>query len=243
MRAMHIEPELLSAYLDNEVGEEERRAIEAHLRTCAECRRELAELRWTTSLLSQLPEVREPRPFYVRRTDLEPARPRWQTWLVAWRPLFRVASYAGTAVVLVLLMLNVLTLNTSTTNAPMPTAMEEMEAQSAPMAEKAAEPAGEALITAEEESAAEEFAAPPPEEAAGAEMSSALTRTTTETMPAASADMAAVQPTPEKAPPAAPPMASKPLIAWPRLTLAALLFTLLAGILYRWSSRWEPPDR
>ncbi|GAP62464.1 hypothetical protein ARMA_0887 [Ardenticatena maritima] len=245
---MHINPETLSAYLDNEVSAEEREAIEAHLSACAECRRELDELRWTVSLMAQLPEVREPRPFYVRRADLEPARPRWQTWLAAWRPLFRVASYAGTAIVLLLLVLNVLSLATPMAEAPMPTAMEmqmDMQAESAP-AEKAAPPAGEAFITAEEESAAEASEESGIESMQAEEAPSALTRTITQTGAAgsaASADIAAASATPEAAPSAPPPTVEKPLLALPRLTLAALLFTLLAVILYQGSSRWAPPNR
>lgn len=244
---MHINPETLSAYLDNEVSAEEREAIEAHLSACAECRRELDELRWTVSLMAQLPEVREPRPFYVRRADLEPARPRWQTWLAAWRPLFRVASYAGTAIVLLLLVLNVLSLATPMAEAPMPTAMEmqmDMQAESAP-AEKAAPPAGEAFITAEE-SAAEASEESGIESMQAEEAPSALTRTITQTEAAgsaASADIAAASATPEAAPSAPPPTVEKPLLTLPRLTLAALLFTLLAVILYQGSSRWAPPNR
>jgi hypothetical protein len=38
----HLEPDLLSAYLDREVGLVEARAVEAHLSSCEPCRRRLA---------------------------------------------------------------------------------------------------------------------------------------------------------------------------------------------------------
>ncbi len=241
---MHIEPELLSAYLDNELSDEERRTIEAHVRTCAECRRELAELQWTASLLAQLPEVREPRPFYVRRTDLEPARPRWQTWLATWRPLFRVASYAGTVVVLFLLLLDVLMTNTPSMDVSMPTAM-EMETESAPVMEKAAEPAGEMAMPAEEERAVQALEAPSAAKSEEADMASTSVPThTAEPQVASSTDQTADRTPP---PHAVPPTRGVPgeqqlRLTVPRLTWLVLLLTLLTTILYLWSSRWEPHD-
>lgn len=47
----------LSAYLDGELPAPERRAVDAHLRGCATCRRDLAELTRVKSLLGALPEV------------------------------------------------------------------------------------------------------------------------------------------------------------------------------------------
>lgn len=52
--------DLLSDYLDNALPDVERGRVDAHLAECAECRRELAEVRWVTELLHAVPA--EPMP-------------------------------------------------------------------------------------------------------------------------------------------------------------------------------------
>jgi hypothetical protein len=42
---MHLSPEALAGYLDDDLPGEEQRQVELHLASCAECRDELAELR------------------------------------------------------------------------------------------------------------------------------------------------------------------------------------------------------
>ncbi len=49
--------ELLSAYLDAALAPQERREVEAHLLTCAECRQILADFQYFDTLLSQLPRI------------------------------------------------------------------------------------------------------------------------------------------------------------------------------------------
>lgn len=84
----------LSAYVDGEVSDRERRRIETHLASCEACRAELRALRWTVGLLQQTPPVKVPRLFVVREADLvqerQPARARaplrvtqWATAVVA----------------------------------------------------------------------------------------------------------------------------------------------------------------
>jgi anti-sigma factor RsiW len=58
-RSVHPEEDL-SAYVDGELGERARRAVETHLATCEACSALLRELQDTKSLLSELPRV-EPR--------------------------------------------------------------------------------------------------------------------------------------------------------------------------------------
>ena len=58
--------ELLSALLDDALSPAERQAIDAHLATCAECARELTELRETVALLERLPPVHAPAGFVDR---------------------------------------------------------------------------------------------------------------------------------------------------------------------------------
>lgn len=55
--------EQLSALLDNELGEQERAELEAHLLSCASCRAELESLRRTRDLVRALPQPALPRSF------------------------------------------------------------------------------------------------------------------------------------------------------------------------------------
>lgn len=69
----HDARDQLSALIDDALGAEERRAVEAHLATCAECRRELERLRSTVALLREVEPARAPVGFVDR--VLEAARP------------------------------------------------------------------------------------------------------------------------------------------------------------------------
>jgi hypothetical protein len=64
--------EQLSAYLDNEVDERERAALEQHLPTCEECRRALEELDQSRALLRALPMPALPRSFRLPETGAVP---------------------------------------------------------------------------------------------------------------------------------------------------------------------------
>ena len=64
--------ERLSAYLDNEVDEAERAALERHLPTCEECRAALEELRQTRALLRALPAPALSRSFFIPETGAVP---------------------------------------------------------------------------------------------------------------------------------------------------------------------------
>lgn len=55
--------ERLSAYLDGELGAEDRAALERHLPGCARCQAELADLRGVRALLRALPTPAAPRSF------------------------------------------------------------------------------------------------------------------------------------------------------------------------------------
>ena len=55
--------ELLSSYIDGEVTDAERARVEEHLATCDACREELESLRWTVSVLAEMPEVQTSRSF------------------------------------------------------------------------------------------------------------------------------------------------------------------------------------
>jgi len=69
----HDAREQLSALIDDALGAAERGAVEEHLATCAECRRELERLRGTVALLRAVEPARAPTGFVDR--VLEAARP------------------------------------------------------------------------------------------------------------------------------------------------------------------------
>ena len=69
----HDAREQLSALIDDALGAEERGAVEAHLATCADCRRELERLRGTVWLLRAVEPARAPLGFVDR--VLQAARP------------------------------------------------------------------------------------------------------------------------------------------------------------------------
>ncbi len=61
-----IDGKILSAYLDGELPEEERPAIQEHLALCAACRREAAYLTFVSEVLDSL-EGLEPSPYFAPR--------------------------------------------------------------------------------------------------------------------------------------------------------------------------------
>jgi len=69
----HDAREAFSALVDGALGADERAALDGHLATCAECRRELQRFRDTVALLRGAAPVRAPAGFVDR--ILEAARP------------------------------------------------------------------------------------------------------------------------------------------------------------------------
>jgi anti-sigma factor RsiW len=95
----------LSAYLDGELTMPEHRAVDVHLRGCATCRRDLAELRRVKTLLGALPEVEPPPGILadVRRAAAAPAGP---DPLLEWlRGAFRRPAVAAVAALMALLLI------------------------------------------------------------------------------------------------------------------------------------------
>src|SRR2546425_3920504 len=84
--------ELLSAYLDERVGADERARIVAHLDACESCRAHLESLRRTVALLHTAEPVRAPEGFRAQvraRIDAQPRRAprtlRLPRWIGSWR--------------------------------------------------------------------------------------------------------------------------------------------------------------
>lgn len=71
----HPEIDALNAYLDDALSGDERRDIDAHLASCAECRQELAELRAVVTLLHGLPQVDPPVSFQLGSEHTRAQRP------------------------------------------------------------------------------------------------------------------------------------------------------------------------
>ncbi len=61
---------LLSAYVDGQVTEPERRTVEEHLSGCGPCTSDLEELRATVALLRALPELPVPRSFALEQAPV-----------------------------------------------------------------------------------------------------------------------------------------------------------------------------
>jgi len=252
----HIPPEQLSAYLDGELSEEERRRVEVHLGTCGVCRADVEELRWVVGLVRALPEVEVPRPFYVRRADLAPAHasPGLAARLAG---LFRALSYAGGVVTLLLAVVTAFSaLSGQGPEAELVTAPEErVEVAEAPAADMrtfevsgpSAPPQEDGELVEEatvDEGAAELGAevmvtATPPASVAAADEKVAATPSPA---PADERAVAALAPTPSPAaatPPAREDRAARgdggllalPLTGW---LAVAFLSTLLFGGLARW---------
>ncbi len=92
---IHLDVELLSAYIDGEVTPEEAARVEQHLPACQRCSEELESLRWTVNLLREAPPVAVPRSFAIRPVDLAPEPARRRFVLPDW--LFRGLQWATVA--------------------------------------------------------------------------------------------------------------------------------------------------
>jgi len=110
MANSHLNPVLLSAYIDDEVSAEERTLVESHLVICETCQVELDGLRWTANLFHQLPEMPLPRNFYITEAMLEePVSSIKKSWLQWIQSLFDGAGaipigVGATVMALLLLM-------------------------------------------------------------------------------------------------------------------------------------------
>src|SRR5215203_2149921 len=70
----HLDTDALSAFIDNRLEGDLSLAAAGHIATCTDCRRELAELRATVSLLNGLPQYRPRRSFALSQDYAHPVR-------------------------------------------------------------------------------------------------------------------------------------------------------------------------
>ncbi|MFQ5340088.1 MAG: anti-sigma factor family protein [Anaerolineae bacterium] len=101
---VHLDTELLSAYIDGEVTPDEATRVEQHLPTCRHCADELESLRWTVNLLREVPPIPVPRSFAVRLADLEPEPARRRRPLPNWLLNGLQWATAATAALMMLLI-------------------------------------------------------------------------------------------------------------------------------------------
>ena len=91
-----LQRERLSAYLDGELSDAERVALEAHLPTCEQCQGELAALRQTRALLRALPAPALPRDFTLpAQPTLAERRQRVPAWTRPVQALGGIAAMIG----------------------------------------------------------------------------------------------------------------------------------------------------
>jgi len=97
----HAKTELLSAYLDDEIGLVEARALESHLESCDDCRARLRALRGVIHQLSAL-ERPAPPPWLITQVRREVLyKPKESVWARLGRALMQVPFAAPAASMLV----------------------------------------------------------------------------------------------------------------------------------------------
>src|SRR5215218_10250811 len=74
----HLMSEQFTAYLDGDLAAADRVRIDDHIRSCAECRVELAQIRSTVILMRGLPEYRPRRSFRLSPDRAAMMRPWWE---------------------------------------------------------------------------------------------------------------------------------------------------------------------
>ena len=103
--------ELLSAYLDERVGADERARIVAHLNACESCRAHLESLRRTVVMLHTAEPVRAPEGFRAQvraRIETQPRRAPRALHLPGWIGSWRTAGAAVAVVLIGLFTVNLL---------------------------------------------------------------------------------------------------------------------------------------
>jgi anti-sigma factor RsiW len=105
--SQHPDAETLSAYLDDRLPPRDRAVVVAHAAGCADCRRELAELRATVALLRGLPQYAPRRSFRLTPAQtVRPTAPGWG-WFARLLPALPALRAATVAVAILLLAVSV----------------------------------------------------------------------------------------------------------------------------------------
>ena len=102
----HPDADMLNAWVDNAVSNDERRDVGAHLESCAACQSEVDSLLLVKQLLSALPDPALPRSFQltpeIAHTREPIAEPILPSAVVRLLPIVRILSIAAVLAVLIL---------------------------------------------------------------------------------------------------------------------------------------------
>ncbi len=117
----HLTTEQLSAFFDKQLSPEEQAVFDAHVSTCQECQRRLADLRLTVALLDALPEEEVPRSFVLpgrlapsqerpvrQGAATTPASQGRRTWLHTLRRSVRAVSALAAVLALIFIISGIL---------------------------------------------------------------------------------------------------------------------------------------
>lgn len=95
--------ELLSVYLDQRCSQEEKKAVEAHLSGCVECRQELEDLQKTIKLITSLKEIEPPDNLWEGVANRIQKKSFWE--------IIVLPRFSGVAVATVTILLLAVTVN------------------------------------------------------------------------------------------------------------------------------------
>ena len=86
--------ELISAYVDGEVSEEERQTVEQHVASCASCRATLQDFSTAQTFVRTLPTFDAPQDFRQRVTERVERKSRFWMWNWTFVPRFALGTIA-----------------------------------------------------------------------------------------------------------------------------------------------------
>jgi putative zinc finger protein len=107
LRDEHLTTEQLSAFFDKQLSPEEQAIFGAHMSTCQQCPRNLADLRLTVSLLRAMPEEAVPRSF-VLPGSLAPVPQKQRVRFNTMRRSVRVVSALAAVLALMFIISGIL---------------------------------------------------------------------------------------------------------------------------------------
>ena len=95
---------MISRYIDNDLGPEEKRLFELHAQDCSGCKKELEEIRAVHELFASAERFPAPYGFTTRvMANLEAKEPSWLWQLFTLRPLFlRTVEVAFALIIMII---------------------------------------------------------------------------------------------------------------------------------------------
>ncbi len=103
MKCSQIE-KMISRYVDNDLGPEERRLFELHIQDCSGCKQELEKIRAVHQLFASAERFPAPYGFTTRvMANLEAKEPSWLWQLFTLRPFFLRAVEVAFALIIMII--------------------------------------------------------------------------------------------------------------------------------------------